>query len=287
MYVCYADDSGHCGKRFHPDQPVQVVAGVVADIARLHKTQREQKEILDILRARGNPASGLKAADTYSGRREWKGVAPEVRRSVFDLLLDWAAKRKCRIIVSPIDTGRFFDRKLSGCDYSIWCGFPYEAGALNILLSLQRHHAATKTKNKGKTLVVFDEHTGHDQHLLDILSGDLAVTDDFTGYSAKRKDARPRLDQIMDVPHFSKSHLSIPIQLADCAAYVVRSYLLLSVFGRRERYAGEYAVIERWYKRIGKLSWPANCVDPPRKGGLCGYYKELRPAGWTPQKWTL
>lgn len=30
MYVCYIDESGHCGKKYNPKQPVEVLCGVPA-----------------------------------------------------------------------------------------------------------------------------------------------------------------------------------------------------------------------------------------------------------------
>jgi hypothetical protein len=264
-----------------------VVAGVVTDPASLYKVHREHREILRILDKHGIRPCEMRAADAYRGRNRWEGVPPAERQLVFDLLLDWAVQRKCRVIVSPVDTGRFFDRKVNGCTYANWFGFPYEAAAFNLLLAIQRHHAATTKKNRGRTFVVFDERRGHDEQLIRLLSKDLSITDDFTGYSPTRKSTAGRFDQIIDMPQFSKAHSSIPIQIADCIAFVVRSYLLIFAFGREDRYPGEFVVIEKWYKRIGKLLWPAGCIDPPGKNGLSACYRELRPSGWSAQKWMV
>jgi hypothetical protein len=287
MYVCYAEQSGLCSKRFDPDQPLQVLAGAVVEVDQLHKTYREQKEILAIMATHGISPADFHAADIYRGRNAWEGVAPADRHKLFDLLLDWAANRKCRMIVSPIDTGRFFDRKVNGCIYSNWFESPYEAAAFNLLMSLQRHHAAAIGKNKGKTMVVFDDNGGHDRHMIHMLSGDLSITDDFTGYATSKKNPLPRFDQIIDTPCFSKSRTPILVQLSDCAAFIVRAYLLLFAFGRGDRYPGEFVVIERWYKKLGKVLWPAGCIDPPGRSGMSGYFKEIRPIGWSAQKWMV
>ena len=50
MYVCYIDESGHCGKKYNPDQPVEVLCGVVTDVSKLFKTQRELDTIFRFLR---------------------------------------------------------------------------------------------------------------------------------------------------------------------------------------------------------------------------------------------
>jgi hypothetical protein len=283
MYVCYADESGHCGIAYNPRQPIEVVVGVVTDLTKLHKTHREHAQIIELLKKEGIPLSELKAADVYRGRNEWRGVSPKDRTRVFDLLLDWASERSCRIVTCPIDSKAFFERKADGCENSTRLGFPYEAGAMNILLAIQRNHAA-KLSNKGKTFVIFDEQQEHNENLLELLAGDLAFTDEYTKYAAKR-NGPPRLDQIVDVPHFSKSHLSVLIQLADCVAFVVNCYLLLAVCGHKEKYNGELKVITDWYSRIGEAAVPAAAIDPPGKEGLCGYYKEIRPSGWSASRW--
>jgi len=38
MYVCYVDESGHTGEKFDPNQPVEVLCGVVTDVTKLFKT---------------------------------------------------------------------------------------------------------------------------------------------------------------------------------------------------------------------------------------------------------
>ena len=49
MYLCYLDESGHCGKKYNPIQPVEVMCGIVTDATKLFKTQRQHQQIIDIL----------------------------------------------------------------------------------------------------------------------------------------------------------------------------------------------------------------------------------------------
>ncbi len=137
--------------------------------------------------------------------------------------------------------------------------------------------------------MIFDEQPDHDANLLTLLSGDLAFTDSYTEYNAKSKSkSRPdRLDQIVDVPHFSKSHLTVLIQVADWAAFVVNKYLLLTVYECPEAYQGELRKIEAWHKRVGEALVPHTAIDPPSKNGLPGYFKSMRPSGWTAKKWIV
>ena len=87
MKICYIDESGHCGRKHNPIQPVQVLCGVITDISNLFKTQKEHSEIIGILNDIGVPLSELKASDVYRGRNHWSGIAPEVRDKVFETIL--------------------------------------------------------------------------------------------------------------------------------------------------------------------------------------------------------
>src|SRR5690606_32809074 len=104
-------------------------------------------------------------------------------------------------------------------------------------------------KNKGKTVVILDEQQAHDENLLQILAADLSWTDSYTGYKPrpKAKMQELRLDQIIDVPHFSKSHLAVLIQVADLASFIINSYLRLTCYAESEKYVGELAKMKAWF----------------------------------------
>lgn len=287
MYACYIDESGHCGERFDANQPVEVVCGVITDITKLFKTQREHNGLLKLLDENNICISELKSKDIYRGKGSWYGVPPKVRHMVIDYLLEWAEERKCKFIVCPIDSKAFFDRKNAGCEVAGKLLFPYEAGALNVVLAIERLKSGTKN-NKGKTLVVFDEQHSHDGRIMNLIEGDLAFTDGYTGFKqSKKKAAPPRLNEIIDAPFFSRSHLSILIQIADLAAYIVNRYLQLTVYGKPESYPNELKQIVKWYSRIGEILIPASNINPTTNDDLCQFYREIRPNGWTPKDWTV
>ncbi len=288
MYLCYLDESGHCGKKYNPKQPIEVMCGIVTDATKLFKTQRQHQQILDILNEKGIPLKELKAADTYRGRKSWEKVPPKARDNIFEAIIDWAEARTCKFIVCPIDSRKFYDNKKGGCKFCKLLKNPYEAGALNAILAVQRLQKSKK-KNKGKTQIIFDEQKGHDENLLKFFEDDLSFTDGYTGYKPKlRAKTQPqRLDQIIDVPHFSKSHLSVLIQLADWIAFIVNCYLLLTVYKNDEKYDGELDKISDWYERIGESLVTHTAIDPPGKDELCVYFNEIRPEGWSAKKWLV
>lgn len=106
MYICYVDESGHVGEKADPNEPVEVVCGVVSDLTKLTKSQREHRRRLDELEV-----PELKASDTYRGRRDWARVKAERRDEVYGQVLQWATERHCKFVVAPIDCSKFFARK--------------------------------------------------------------------------------------------------------------------------------------------------------------------------------
>lgn len=292
MYFCYVDESGHCGTKFNPEQPVEVLVGVVSDATKIHKTNREHSNFLKkLLHTHGIEVSELKSAQIFRGRKEWHSVSPVVRKQVFKDLLKWVNNRSCKLIVCPIDSAKYFDLKKQGHELANKFHFPYETGSLNVLLSLQRMKYGSRN-NKGKTVVIFDEEGEHDKRLIKLLSEDLSFTDGFTQIEipkSKKKQAElERLCQIVDIPFFSKSEHSQLIQIADLVAFVVSRYIQLKSFGVAPAFEDELTVIEEFYIGVKGSLIPAAHINPPVKSDpLAAFYQEIRPKGWSPQKWII
>lgn len=184
MKICYVDESGHCGKKYNENQPVEVLCGVITDLYHLFKTQKQHNEILNILNNAGLSIFELKANEVYRGRDRWNRVSPVLRDQIIDVILRWSNERSCKFIVCPVDTRKFFEQKKSGCSFCNYFKYPWEAGALNVVLAIQRNNKNIKN-NKGKTIVIFDELQSHDQRFLSFFEKDLSFTDAYTGYKPK------------------------------------------------------------------------------------------------------
>ena len=283
MKICYLDESGHCGEKTNKNQPVETIAGVISDFTKIFKTQREHQDVLGILRNMGVEIDELKASEIYRGRKEWGGVDPKFRDLVFNALLTWATERKCKFIICPIDSIEFFRRKRKGCQICNKFQFPFEAAAFNAVLAIQREFSKIK-KNKGKTIVIFDEQKKHDDRFIRLFENDLSFTDGYTGYKKPpRAKALPRLDQIVDIPHFSKSHLAVLIQIADMAAFITNRYIDLCLAGGNEKYLGEKNKIKKWYATIKSSMIKPSSINPKGNDKLIKFYSELRPNGWLPK----
>jgi hypothetical protein len=279
MYICYIDESGHCGKKFNPEQPVEVLCGVLTDISKVFKTQKEQQKLIKLLNDNGIPLDELKASEAYRGQKAWKDVKPEIRDVIFEYIFSFMTDRFCKYIVCPIDSKKYFDLLNAKNPTAQKIGYPYEAGALNVIMALQKIHR-TKKNNKGKTIVVFDEQTDHDGNILKLFESDLSFSDEFCGFIAKEK--RERIDVILDVPFFSKSHLAIIVQLADFTAFVVQRYLLLTTYAHAEKYPGELEKISNWYSKITENTISSSSIAPKGKDTLVSFYATIRPDGWKP-----
>jgi len=284
MKVCYVDESGHCGEKFDRSQPVEVLCGVITDLSKLFKTQNEHNQIMDMLANNGLNLAELKAVEIYKGHEEWNKIKPQTRDAIYTALLKWSIERKCSFIICPIDCKTFFGIKDSGDPLAKRLEFPWEAGALNVTMAIQRHFVGKKN-NKGRTFVIFDEQKNHDSRFLKLFEQDMSFTDEFTKNTPPKRSKKPlRFNQIVDVPHFSKSHLSVLIQLADLAAYVVNRQLLLTVYGASEKYEGEAQKITNWYKYLGKKLIEPTSIDARGRSSIAIFYKNLRPQGWSAQK---
>lgn len=292
MYFCYVDESGHCGTRYDPNQPVEVLVGVISDATKIHKTNREHSNYLKaLLLQHGIVITELKSAQIFRGRKEWASVQADVRKQVFKDLLKWVSVRGCRLVVCPIDSKIFFELKTANNALATKFQYPYEAGAFNILISLQRLKYGTES-NKGKTVVIFDEEGEHDKRFIKMLSDDLTFTDIFTQIKLPKRRATQndieRLCQIIDVPFFSKSEHSQLIQIADLVAFVVARYIQLKSFGISPSFDGELQVIEEFYIGIKDALIPSVHINPPVKGDpLAAFYQQIRPKGWTARNWII
>ena len=288
MYICYIDESGHCGKKFNSEQPVEVLCGIITDLTKWNKTHDDLQNMVDTTRKHKIDISEFKGSDIYGGRDEWRSIDPKVRDKVYQFLINWMDKRYVKISLCPIDSKSFFGLKNEGNEFANLFKYPYEAGAFNVILSIQREKKGIK-QNKGKTFIVLDEQSGHDENLISIFEGGMSFTDSYTGYKTKpRARIQPRrLNQIIDIPFFSKSHLAALIQPADFTVYIATRYLLLKAYGFKEKYDGESEKIETLYSKImGNLIKPTS-IDPPGMDGLCQFYRDVRPSNWSAKNWKL
>jgi hypothetical protein len=240
------------------------MAAVLVNAYNVHRTRAEFRETLDRLRGYHIPLEELKAEQVYRGRGAWARVG-HVRHEMFREHLQWLARRSHRIAISVIDNGRFFDRNDNGNPMARQLVAPYVAAAMHIALVIQRRNR-NQRKNKGKTVLIFDEQSEFESVVEDLIGDPPEFTDGFSG-----GDETDRLDQIVDTAYFVKSHYSYLIQIADTVAFVARLFLELAIYGHPESYDGERERIEGWFNMVrGNLIGRAEMY--PRRGGEIGRF---------------
>jgi len=273
MYIGYVDESGFVGKARDSDQPIQAMACILPSIYNLHRTTDEFVEITTIIRENDVPITELKAKEMYRGWGAWSRVSGDIRHRIFELYLKWLEDRRHKTILSLIDNNRFFDLKDSGNSIANHMGFPYVAGALQLALAIQKHHKGEK-RNKGKTILIFDEQEGFENHVAELLAKPPGFTDNFYGYQPRDGI---KLNQIVDTAYFVKSHHAHMVQVADAVAFVSRLHLELTVYGKAQAYDGERERIRNWFEMIKRRLITRGCVYPIGSHEICEFYREVAP----------
>lgn len=257
MKFCYADESGL------GSEPVLVVAGVVTDAIRMHKTKSDWEDLLAQLSDLSDgKVVEVKGRELYRGNDYWRAWDAGERTSLIDQILKWMTERNHSVAFGAISKARLADARsqfdLDGLEHaSEWC-----VPAMHLMLSIQKHHQTAKA-NKGKTVFVFDNASGQEE-LLALSLAPPAVTDGFY----RRKKKQRALDQVIDVPYFADSQHVGLIQVADLFAFFLRLYAELTDDLTPEKFDGEFARLRGWINQIRPLilpdasRWPKTARDP-------------------------
>jgi len=248
MYLCYVDESGFNGKKYNQAQPVQTMIGIFPNVYNYHKSDSEFKKVFEII-SQNIPIKELKAADIYRGRKRWKEINPEIRDRVIDYYINWICERNHNFIVTAIDNKKFFELKKHNNEHIFFKHFPYPwiLSAFQIALVIQKLNR-NKPKNKGKTLLIFDEEDIFADHLCELIHSPPEFIDEFVKFEQKREGVR--LNQIIDSAYFVKSHHSSMAQVVDILAFIYRLHLELNFYGLVEAYDGEREKINNWISLV-------------------------------------
>jgi hypothetical protein len=268
MKFCYVDESLD-----NASDKLQVMVGIVADAQRLNRSRGEFFEIFSLVEGTYPEAlKELKGSRIFYGHGGWRDVPPELRKAVFRLFCEWIGERKHSLALSAIDIGRF-NASLPG-NYPDPLRDLWVAGAVHIALQLQKLHQTLK-KNKGHTVLIFDENKVKADRLNEVLFAPPAWTET---YYAKRKKQTP-LDQIIDSAFFTKSHHAGLAQVADLFAFVLRRFAELTQYGAEPVYRGEGDDINPLVELLAPRLIPRSNRCPKRPKDECSAtFVDLTPA---------
>ena len=266
MFVCYIDESGYTGNRSDPQSPFLVMAGVLVNTYKMHKTHGEFREIVNMVKERtGQDFTEVKGKDLYIGRGVWSknnsGLDGRERQELYRDILLWFRERQHKVVVSIINNAAFF-AEVSENEIAEFLQAPYVAAALHIALMIQRRNQSLPS-NKGKTLLIFDQQKEFEKAVARLIAFPPLWSDAYYG----RNEKKEQLDQIIDTAYFVRSHHASFIQIADLIAYAVRKFVELEEGQIDEKYEGEREKITTWYHEIIAPTLIERRHRLPRSGG--------------------
>lgn len=276
MFLCYADESGFTGNVYDAKQPVLVLAGINPNLYNYHKSDSDFKKVFEIINKRIS-ISELKGCQIYRGYGKWKRIDPKIRDNVIKFYINWIRDRNHNLIIIAIDNKKFFDLKRSSkYKYFDDLECPYLLASLHLSCIIQKINRA-KDKNKGKTILVFDEQRAYSGKLSELIYSPPEYIDDYVKYDAKKESQR--LNQIIDTAFFVRSHHSSMAQVADVVAYLFRLFLELKHYGKPEEYTGELKKVEGWINDISNKFMDFKKIIPDRGLGYAKFLREVKANG--------
>lgn len=266
MKFCYLDESGTGG------QPIAVMAGVVADANRMHLTKDAWTDLLGQLsEIVGSPIQEFHSHKFYSGSGIWKGLDGPHRGNIISAIINWMKNRKHKVVYSAVDVQRHEEQKDEDArlqDLSVW-----RTMALHVALSVQRRHQ-NESKNKGHTVLVFDEQVKEKERFTELILYPPAWTDDYYDRGRKQKT----LDQLVDVPHFVDSKQVELVQVADLYAFILRRHFELEVGLDQPKYDDEPDKIGGWAKDILEQTIGNGHIYPKKQpSGAAQIFQSVAP----------
>jgi hypothetical protein len=239
MKFCYVDESGT------GSEPYAVMVGIVVDAQRMHVTKEEWLGLLlylsDVVK---KPVEEIHTRDFYPGNGIWRGLDGPVRSRVITVVFEWLNARKHSVICSVVDKAEYEKHKTAGAlpegINTIW-----KCLGLHLILGIQKAFQ-TEKKNKGNTLLVFDEEKREEFKFAELINDPPDWTDEYYDKGKKQN----RLDQIIDVPYFADSkHVGL-VQMADLAAFFLRRFVEIKTGAVGPKYEEEEEKIDLWIQSL-------------------------------------
>lgn len=264
MKLCYVDESGN-----QASDPCLVMVGILADSYRLNRTREEFGEFFDVIQGLFEEnLKELKGAKIIFGRDRWRKVDPEIRKRITNYLCEWVRVRKHGLLLAAIDRKKWFN--FNG---QIGVKDEWLACSLHIALQIQKYSQGLK-RNKGHTILIFDENKAKADSFAELLWDPPAWTDDFY----ERKERQERFDQLIDSAFTVKSHHAGLVQIADLYALIFRRYAEIAEYGSKEEWSGESRFIDYCVKDLSSRLIPRSIRWPSRTKSKCAkWFNSLAP----------
>lgn len=253
MKFCYLDESGTGA------EPYAVMIGIVVDAQRMHVTKDDWLNLLSSLsKLTKKPVPEIHTRDFYPGNDIWRGLDGPLRSRVITAVFKWLNNRKHSVIWSVIDKSEYQNHKSAGT-LPTGINTVWKCLGLHLILGIQKAFQSEK-KNKGNTLLIFDEEKREELKFAKLINKPPEWTDDY--YRRGRK--QERLDQIIDVPYFANSkHVGL-IQMADFASFFLRRFVEIKTGAVPAKYREEEQKIGGWIDSLCKRHVSMSASYPKR-----------------------
>jgi hypothetical protein len=183
-------------------------------------------------------------------------LAQRARAKVIGEVFAWLASRKHKIVYSSVCKQTYQEmyalQRIPDELNTLWrfLGF-------HLALSVQRF-CQKQEKNKGNTLLIFDNEEREQMRFTDLL---LRPPEWSGEYYEKTRKQEP-LDQIIDVPYFGDSQEVSLIQVADFVAYFLRRYAEIKENLVPAKYTDEAWRIDGWVEGLSNISIGRSLMYP-------------------------
>ncbi len=273
MKFCYIDE---CGNPSH--NLVNTMCGILIDYTKIRKYKQFFEDSVNSLFKKyelknRKQVSEIKTYQIYEGKNNWSKVEPQLRKNFILESCKMVTSIPCEIIFSAIEFKKYHD---SHEDIKTLFRGDWQWLASNVILQIQSKNFNCK-RNKGNTLVVFDDHYGDIPNLYHVLLED-EKTYDFYKNEVKRKRKKLKeseiLNQIIDILAI-QSDTSPYNQLADIYAYILRRYIE-KCLGADELYPGDNSFITKCFKTLqSKIFFRDKFWNDSIK--ICNFFKSVAP----------
>ncbi len=276
MKFAYIDESGE------QDQgDVFTMAGILVDAVKLRKwTDEFDKKLKEFKRLHPASPDDFKTKAFITGRGGWRKIKAENRKQFLRDICFWIAV--CGKVYSYGMSFTAFKEAVANNDNLPDNQDNYWVASSLFIASVIQKKNQKEVKNKGHTVLIFDDNK---QHMPKLSDGIYRADEWYDSlYAVPQKKSRQtvwtvkpdkRFDQIINSAFSINSKHSSLVQVADILSYIYRRHLEL--FNEGEAYNGEQV----YYQEL------VNILEPKRqKLGQCPnepsvkFYKAVKHANW-------
>ena len=282
MKFIYIDESGS------PD-PVQgdifVMAGLLIDAFRLRKQTADfDDHIQSFLRLYPKPPKEIKTKSMINGSRTWSKVKADKRKAFLEEAVNLAVgSTEIYAVAFSLDQFRSTATKIRE---TLPFGTNHWVGAAMFLAAMVQKKTQYFKRNKGHTVVVFDDHKDLPKVSTCLHQADPWFDALYQRRIKKRVKGRDkmvwqpiqknaRFEQITNSAFAIKSEYSPFVQTADMIAYIYKRHLELVDSsekwpGEQDYYDGLVQKLDAKLKNLGRVA-PGPCVD---------FYRQVKHHRW-------